>query len=708
MREQEKRSQEEAYNVIMLLLICKTVLYLLLRWFGVGMAWHWILCPRGVEVPRSSWETRLRVGGLSLVLGFVLTTLSALALAQMGRFIPAVDAWCTVLLAVIGATAGLLRSRRHLADTFTRAAPLAAFLGVVMAILLAWPHRGEWIAGGWDPGVYQNQAVQLAKTGTFHPETDPVYAALSDAAFKRFTRRFGAYQEVFPGVPVDRETRAHSPYFFRLTPMVGAILYRAGGLHALFRINYLIGAIGLTLFGIFLLEAGAPWRLAVAAAFLLCASPLWLYHLHVPMTEMLQFMLVAAIGLLLAVGGVPWIRCAVLGLLTVAAVLNRHAFVPFAGFLALAAAWSRRDGPVRTLLVEQIALATGVLVGVWLNRSLCGITFVRIGAPLDRVLVTVWIGAVTTGLLGVGLGRFRKLRPVLDGVVRWGAWMALGLVCVAGLTSFLDYSLFSFAGDAAVTVLHRLDVLLPFMGYASVLAACLGAAVVLAGYSRLPLLPRSWIAFLLLSTAVLFARPSLREIMPWMSRRFLVYTVPAVALLAAAGLDALARTGRRGCIAAVLVALLLPATNLKRVWHAWDRTEYDGLSGLLAACDRQLKTRDVIVVDAPKWGTPLALAYGRSVLNGRHLWRDKKTDTVEKGLDALRELHRQGWRVRFLTTTPDQALSIYAAPIQPVTLDWDSGDFKLGEIIHHRRASDFVIREYNVRFRLYTWNVPRD
>jgi len=706
--EQRKRTQEEVRNLIMMILICQTVLYLLLRWFGVGMAWHWILGPRGVETPRSWWETRLRVGGLSLVIGFLLTTLSALALAQTGRFIPAVDAWCTVLLAVIGALAGLLRARRHLADTLKHAAPLAAFLGIVMAILLAWPQRGEWIAGGWDPGVYQNQAVQLAETGTFHPDPDPLYAALPDATFERFTRRFGTYYEVFPGIPVDRETRAHSPYFFRLTPTVGAILYRAGGLRALFRINYLIGVMGLTLFAVFLLEAGAPWRLVVSAAWLLCASPLWLYHLHVPTTEMLQFMLVAAIGLLLAVRGVLWIRCAVLGLLMVAAVLNRHAFVPFAGFLALVAAWSRRDGPVRALLVEQIALATGVLAGVWLNRSFCGITFVRLGASLERILVTVWIGGVTTGLLGVGLGHFRKLRPALDTVVRWGACMALGLVCVAGLTSFLNYSPFSFAGNTAVAVLHRLDVLLPFMGYASVLAACLGAAVVLAGYSRLPLLPRCWSAFLLLGTAVLLVQPNIREIMPWMSRRFLAYALPTIALLAAAGLDALARLGWRACIAAAIVAVLLPATNLKRVWHAWDRTEYDGLSGLLDACDRQLNPRDVIVVDAPKWGTPLALVHGRSVLNGRHLWRDKKTETVEKGLDSLRELHAQGWRIRFLTTTPDQALSIYAASIQPVTLDWDSGDFKLGEIIHHRRAPDFVIREYNVRFRLYTWNLLRE
>ena len=49
---------------------------------------------------------------------------------------------------------------------------------------------------------------------------------------------------------------------------------------------------------------------------------------------------------------------------------------------------------------------------------------------------------------------------------------------------------------------------------------------------------------------------------------------------------------------------------------------------------------------------------------------------------------------------------VHTVPVEPVTLDWESGDFTLAEVVHSRRATDFVVSEKAYRLRLYTWSPP--
>jgi hypothetical protein len=75
---------------------------------------------------------------------------------------------------------------------------------------------------------------------------------------------------------------------------------------------------------------------------------------------------------------------------------------------------------------------------------------------------------------------------------------------------------------------------------------------------------------------------------------------------------------------------------------------------------------------------------------------------MEQGLRSLRRLGEKGRRIRFLTST-ERGLAVYPRKIEPVTLDWESGNITLEEIIHSPRASDYVTRRKEYLFRLYTW-----
>lgn len=88
---------------------------------------------------------------------------------------------------------------------------VALWIGFFIVLLL--PQRGEWVVGGWDPGVYLNQGVLVSQQGSFYPEALPCYKNLSEEAFAAFTRGRGNYIEAFPGCRQTRIT-GHFVYTF--------------------------------------------------------------------------------------------------------------------------------------------------------------------------------------------------------------------------------------------------------------------------------------------------------------------------------------------------------------------------------------------------------------------------------------------------------------------------------------------------------------
>jgi hypothetical protein len=97
---------------------------------------------------------------------------------------------------------------------------------------------------------------------------------------------------------------------------------------------------------------------------LLATQPIWIYHWNVPTSEMLDLCLMLGIGLVLDHRTASRPLAVLNGLLFMAAVLNRLAFLPFGGCLMALCAWRDLGDPDRRrVLFSRAAQAMGLAAG---------------------------------------------------------------------------------------------------------------------------------------------------------------------------------------------------------------------------------------------------------------------------------------------------------------------------------------------------------
>jgi hypothetical protein len=216
---------------------------------------------------------------------------------------------------------------------------------------------------------------------------------------------------------------------------------------------------------------------------------------------------------------------------------------------------------------------------------------------------------------------------------------------------------------------------------------------------------RIWCLFLLIAAAVSLLNPEITTVLPWAARRNLEFGVPLVALLAAglpSVLWAAGKTRILGRTAAILVCLLPLAWHGRSAAKAWSDTEHDGLTGLLAEVADRTKPGDIIVADHFRWGTPLRFLYDRTVINGELFLDPRKFGRMPQALQVLASLGAQGHRIRFLVST-EADIGVFPVTPSPVTLDWESPEWRDREVVHSPRARRVELKEKTRRFRLYTW-----
>lgn len=678
-------------------------LLLALRLLIPGLAWSWPLYP-AMSKSGSQPAAMAVTGSATLLTGLVVNLLLVLILGEAGLYLPAIEWGLLGALTATGAALGFARHRGALRRHAALSLPVAALFALGVFVVLLLPARGEWILGGWDPGVYINEGIALEKTGTLHPDDSFFADNFSGEEKKAFTRTGHGRTERFPGIVVDDERRAFTFEFFRLTPAMIALLHRSGGLTAAVRVNTVLGLLTL-LFIAALLWTGTGGTHALFTTALLASQPIWLYHTHTPVSEMLHLTLILGIGLIATLRLRGPLASILKALLMLLLILNRYSFLPFSGILLAFLALSdleREDR--RQVLIERLLQIGAVLAGAMIDLSIAPVS-PRGWSPSIPIFDIFFLGAFTSLVIDC-LSSWRVFRSLPGRIPTWARW--------TGITSLiLAMAWLLTLGTKHIPVRHDDDILFrvaSFTGYLPLLAGAAGAIFLFSrrGNALTPI--KSVALFLAAIASLLLMKPWIVAVYPWATRRNLPYLVPAVAVFAgylpALLWDGLPRKRLAGKIAAIvlLAALLLPLA--RKSWHAWSRVEFQGVSSVLARAADEIGGNDVVIVDSPRWGTPLALVHGKEVLNGKHLWRRKSAEEREIGLAALARLHREGRSIRFLTSTKGPGLDIYPFPIEPVTLDWESGDFALEEIIHSRRATDFVVSEKTHHLRLYTWSPP--
>ncbi len=685
---------------------------LVLRLVGAG----WIWTPPSGESPgEQGGEAFLLRLGRAVAVGLLLNLLPALALASVRAWTPRGDWMLWLFIVVLGAIRSRLRGGAPGAFPVRFVAALA-LVGLLTGLPLLQPPRSEWLVGGWDPGLYQNNAVAISRDGDLRGRVVSVYSAMTVEERMLFSLPENHYREIFPAVPIRIEDGSLPLYFFHLTPMCGAWFLRMGGMGLLLRMPAILALWGLPpMLALCGLVGMGGWRKWVVLACWLC-SPMWWYHQAIPTTEMLYLLLLLG-GALLYVRAasrgvrVPW---GALGALFAVTANHLNAAV-LIGVLLAVAGWvegvARTPGRMARIGLGFVAIALAI---VW-NLHFAGITVMRLEEKDQalRIILGVFSGSA---VLALGLAGRPLPAAIRTWAVRAGslaaaaAGLAMAVVALGVAIEPLRIVLLEAARflPGVGPVLVFLIRIVPFQGPLAVAWAGVGL-VWLFLLREDSLHPAKTLVFGLGAVCLLlFLQPGIAPLYPWALRRTVVFWVPllawAQAFVVVRAVETVRTRGGRWRWAALL--LLVPALVESLFIAAQARRvgDYPGFGDLLASWERTIAPDDLVVADDPRWGTPLLLAGGREVINGRLLWQSHDPEFQRGFMEALRRMRAErGCRLLWLTST-DRGRDIY-----PVELGGDSAPLAEFPYAHHtvahsRRASRFAVVPQDRRFRLYEWD----
>ena len=680
------------FSVLKCALLCGGVTVL------IGASWSWSLPLVVREKP--GWAITIMATARALLIGLLVCSLSAMILGLVGKY--SVFWGCIVPAAVMAAgfLAGYWKDRKRLRSEILSCLPGMVALFAILVLVLSTRIHSEWIVGGLDPGVYVNEAVTLGKTGTFYPPDTFFHRGLDAGERKAFTRSGKKRTERFPAVAVNSDKGSFEFEFFRLFPALMAGLYRAGGIGAAVRVNAVLGVFSILMLVALLLRTSSPLHAMVSALFLIM-QPIWLYHLHVPVTEMLQLVIVCGIALLLSERRTVSVLV-MLFFLFAAGVLNHFSFFPTGGLLVCAVVWIDFHREDRTrVVVEHLVLLAGVATGAVVDFAVAPISFYG----WEETTRSIIVAGCAFGILALVADAMAMISAVRGFAVKWAkscVWaMFLSLVVLLGLF-WITSELYPEHADA--TTFRRL---VHYVGLAPVMLALLGGLMMFVMGQGADRVIRGMIVFWAALTVVLLLRINewTVPLYPWATRRYLMCAIPLISVCAGwlvAVVWRLEKThivGRAVCCVAVIAAMSIAL--LQKGSKAWRHTEYAGVIGMLESVAQQVSDDDIVVVDHPQWGMPLTFLSGKTVLNARHFYR-RGMETMAAGMSVLTRLKKDGKRVRFLTSTP-VGLEVYPFPPGALTLEWESELMDYEIMVQHRRAHDFKRGERRKVFRLYSF-----
>lgn len=656
---------------ISILLAAKSAFVLCALFYLPGLAWVWLLPAR----------TRIELCGTALVIGLSIILIPAIVLAEIGHFTStALWLWAAFVIAG-GLIAGQMATRkttRSCVACFQNG--FTGFYALILAlcVLYSLPNRGEWIAGGWDPGVNINQGLLVANTGSVAQAPDPIRANGLQTAPDSFARQLGSFTEIFPGVPTDPTSGAITPYFYRATPTLVAISNLVGSRSAALRVNHLTGLFALTIFLALLSTARLPRLAILAGGLALALQPIFIAHTAIPASEMFGLAIVCATGLLLLReerGAQP-----LLALTLALGALNRASFLFYQTFLLLIlVVWDASDSNRRRVTSRHLALAGALFVGLAWYKWVSPTSVYKI-RHLYPLLTKLALGSLCLTLTIDGsLVALRRALP------RWTRFLTLLAPLALLAREFtLQEPWAEFFGNCNA-----------WFAYATPAIAVLGALGILWQFRKSALTP--WLLWLFTALLAVLLHRHAENLYPWASKRWLAYSPALLATGIASFLhsaNTLPRLLKMSCIAAVSLGL---CATLPLAREAWRNTEYNGLNQALHTVASFIEREDLVVTDHFLWGTPLALAYGHEVLDAESLLAGRG-DAEE----AMRALKNSGRRIVLVNSIDDHLVrwpDVFksAVPLMaPVELHTRT-------IIQHRSHRMFDMRDVSFTFQAYLW-----
>lgn len=662
--------------------------------------------------------------GRAIFTGVLLNLLLAIAILTVGRWNRCAD-W--VLWSLLVAECIRRHACRGTLLATLRNGGLPVLL-VLAAVLLVFhlPVRSEWRMGGWDPGHYQNNSVRIALDGCLENKASRLYTLLSpEERDLLMTRSYGdSYHAISDNLPVN-DDGSLPLYFFHLTSIAGAALYRLGGDAFLDRINGFL-AFGLLFpFATFLAALGLRGYRRWLPILFMAVSPVWWYHQNFPTSEMLY--------LFLLLGGaadwldsrdarrLPWFAWAACFLLV---VNHLNAAVLITGLVALASyletAGEGNPLPRHDRLVRAGGAIAAVAAGFLWDVFCASITIRKLQAENSRMLFVVLLFAASIATCCVMAAlpfpeRFRnRATRAARGIGLFAAVLLpfVALTSLSGLAREIYYSLYFwlFIPGQMIWWIMRMS---PFFNIPSLVLA--GAGFACLALQRDSRWRRTALVLLAFGAVicVILVNPGIKKLYPWALRRFYPFALPLLAIAQAVpvawAFDTLRRQVplllRAAAATLLAAALTVVVLSARQSFVAVRTADYSGFHDIIRTLSAAMQPGDILVADAPCWLTPFLVAEGRDVVNGECL-RDANLSRRAAARALVESLpSRTGQRLLWLTSTSD-GLSVYDDPPAVNPNPVVSIDYPATTVIHGQRNKQYSTRTRIAPLRLYTMEIP--
>lgn len=640
-------------------------------------------------LPGIAWAWRFSSGSvwnrlpLAVSIGLSAVLVAAILLAEIGLF----SLHSLILAAGAITVLGVKRHGGNVAHGWGRA--FLVFTAVLFLLLLL-PPRGEWMIGGWDPGVNVNQGLLISRTGGVWQAPDPLMAEALRVAPEAIARKSFDFMEALPGVPVDPTTGAYRPYFYRATPTWIALLDQLAGRAAAIRGNEILACIAAVLFAGLLHAAGVRSRgLAIGAGVLLLLHPLVVAHHGDPASEMLELALVCGAGLLLSrERDCP--HSILLFMLMLLGALNRVSFlIHLSMLLAILSLWDAPEENRSSVAIRHLAVAAALAAGfawyTWVTPE--SLVKVRHLLPATQIAAAGSVGLAFALHGGLAVCRSANM-PVLSRVRRMLRPMALLIPAILMIREIPRM-------DAWEQFLRNVPA---WFRYAPPVLACVG----LMGLVWRGAISRAvpWLLWLSSALLAVWLHRHAAELYPWATKRWLAWSPPLLLTGACFLVDFLAtRLGRSGRTAGFALAAAICVSLIAPSRAAWLAAEHRGSRRAVEELAAHLRPDDIVVADHFRWATPLALAMGLTTLNAEPMLHGRGNPEA-----LARVLSNRGRRIVLLTST-EAGIDTWPDPFRTARSLIDPLKVETRERIQHRSNRGYSTRERIYTLRLFEWEV---
>ena len=500
---------------------------------------------------------------------------------------------------------------------------------ILCGLLYLRPH--EYVEGGWDPGVYVNTAVNVARTGSLTVR-DGVLHLLSPSERSLFYHvRHGMAQKYGGFSVTDEDEGIIQPRFYHLYPSLSAIPAAFWGAKGVFYVNPIL-AIG-SVIGVFLLGRAllSPTAGLIAAA-IFALDPVQVWFSRFPTSEITtQFFLIAGTIALLS-----HLACRhsgyafVSGICFGAALLTKFSTVLILP-PALIIAFLCRKGKMfqRKDMILLLTLCFFISHLAWQALHSNRIYFMRVYISLrpfiHRQLPFIGLAALVVAVtMRLWYSRFRK-----ESIRSEKACLMLKTITVLGLLTIAFYGYF-----IRPRVGHGFDSAnLVELGW---FVTPLGLIIGLWGANLSIFKLRSEKVFplaLFAASCILFLyRKVLYPIYPWAIRRHVAMVIPGLALYSGVALTEMqyylsSRWGKsraRRIIVAlpIIVVALLLCLKISNAHLLLTSTDYKGMTDSVSEIAKELP-EGLFICEGSWLATPLAYIHGKETLQVSDLTPDK-------------------------------------------------------------------------------------